>query len=63
MIDYHKKKTEERLQALTKQKEQLEANLYKVLGAVELLQAIQKEDADEEKKNKEKSGGSKKIKN
>jgi|TARA_R100001530_G_C4190642_1_gene122064 hypothetical protein len=51
-------KNDERLEALTKQREQLEASMYKVMGAIELLQAIMIEDDEEAKKNKKAKGGS-----
>jgi len=55
-------KNDERLEALTKQREQLEASMYKVMGAIELLQAIKVEDDEEAKKNKEEAKKNKKAK-
>jgi len=50
-------KNKERFKMLEQQKQQLEANLFKVMGAMELLEALDKEDA-EEKKNLKKENKS-----
>ena len=50
---------------LEQQKQQLEANLFKVLGAMELLEAMEKEEAEANKPKsvgKENKSGTKKIK-
>ena len=46
-------KNEERMKVLQQQKQQLEANLFKVMGAIELLEALDKEEVEEKPVKKE----------
>lgn len=50
---------EERLKALNEQKLQLEVAIYKVMGAIEILEALEKEE-EESKNGKKKDSNTKK---
>tara|TARA_E500000305_G_C3906132_1_gene181092 strand:+ start:67 stop:213 length:147 start_codon:yes stop_codon:yes gene_type:complete len=45
---------QEKLENLTKQKNELEVHLIKIVGAIEMIQALIQEEPKKEKKKKEK---------
>ena len=57
-------KNEERMKVLQQQKQQLEANLFKVMGAIELLEALDKEEVEgnPDKKETKSATKTKKVK-